>query len=82
MNEGFTNKNIFDFLKRYWFVIVAIVSLVAWGVRVEAVNERQDRDDNTFEARISSMETHVPNINIQLAEIKVTLQHIKEDINK
>lgn len=80
--DHLSNKNIFDGLKSYWFIIAFIGAVIIGWVRIEStVAEHEQRLDKVEAQQVIAQNTF-NQMALDIQEIKTTLSFIKERLEK
>lgn len=80
--EHLSNKNIFDGLKSYWFIIAFIGAVIVGWVRLQTtVIDHEDRLNKMETQQIATQASFIQ-MAIDIQEIKTTLTFIKEKLDR
>lgn len=69
-------------LKDYWFIIVFIGTIIVGWVQFDARITANEKDIGVLQAQVAVQNNTLVTLQTNLAEIKTTLEFIKNNINK
>ncbi len=80
MTDSISNKNIFELIKNYWFIVAFIGSIIVGYVQLKSDVADHNIRIVELKARVDNQGDIQNSVNIKLQEIITTLEFIKEKV--